>query len=145
MPEIIQISLLQFVRFSILSAVVYGLYRGVLFIANRFPRRHGSTETWDAVEFLYRVPSGIIGFLILGYMIICIGSMIGAASYGLHGIWSPWSIFMHGMNSMVGIVGCTVIFGATVFGIYQDHPPTRLRILGIIGIASFLVGLWSRW
>ena len=145
MPEIIQIGILQFVRFSILFAIAYGLYRLALFLTTRFSRQHGSGETWDAVEFLYRIPSGIFGFLILTYAVICIGSMIGSGSLGIHGIWSPWSIFVDGMGSVIGIVSCAITFGATVFGIYQDYPTTRLKILGIIGISSFVVGLWSRW
>lgn len=49
------------------------------------------------------------------------------------------------MNSLIGIAGCAVIFGATVFGIYEDYPPTRTKLLGVSGMAAFLIGLASQW
>ncbi len=49
------------------------------------------------------------------------------------------------MDSLTGFAGCAVIFGATVFGIYEDFPPTRTKLPGLSGMTAFLIGLASQW
>ncbi len=148
MPEHLEIAFESFLRLGVTFALIYGLYHLVLFIASRLRgrfSRDGSREAWDSVEILYRIPFGVFGFLVLNYSAICIGSTIGSAGGGIHGMASPLIIFFYGMNSLAGLAGCAVIFGATVFGIYTDYPPTRTKLLGVSYTAAFFIGSASRW
>lgn len=150
MPEIVSIALLNFVLLAIGVALLYVLCRLIRFTIALLPEglsRSDENDTWDQVGLLYRVPGSIFGFLILDYLVIGLVSSFVAEGIedimwgGLCGIW--W-VFTEGMGNLTGIIGCAGIFAASVFGIYQDHPPTRLKTLAVIAGFSALVGFGFR-
>lgn len=152
MPEVVQIALSQFVKFGLLFALVYGVYRLVRFVISRLPAgifKKETDDTWDGVQLLYSVPSNIFGFLIMDYLIISI--VVILIDEGMRDIFrfelltAPWGIFTNGMDTILGIIGCAGIFAATVFGIYNDYPPTRLKILGVVAFFAALVGIGLRF
>lgn len=138
MPEILQIAFHSFLRFSVIFAVGYGLYRLILFLyshlSGRFSRDR-SRETWDEAELLHRVPSSIFGFLLLDILVVWLIAGIASRTTGrLFHISGE-------IRDSLFLASAAGIFAATVFGIYQDDPPTRLKILGLIACFSALAGI----
>jgi uncharacterized membrane protein len=133
MPEIIQIALATFLRLSIGFALVYGMYRLISLAISHLPEGlfgKSKEETWDGARLVYSVPSSVIGFIILDLLIVFF--FAGFASRILDSLFSlPGEI-----RDLVFLLGCAGIFSLTVFGLYQDHPPTRLKLLGWIAVIA---------
>lgn len=84
---------------------------------------------------IYSLPSSIIGFIILDLFVVIF--FTGFASKFLDRLFS----ISGEIEDLVFLLGCAGIFSLTVFGIYQDHPPTRLKLLGWIAVISVAVGM----
>lgn len=147
MPEVVSIALLNFLKWSTAFAFAYALYRLTRSLVSRIPEGtfgNPTEQSWDGIELLYRVPSSIFGFLIMAYLVIGVVSSLvanGVTGILFGGAVGVWRVFTSGMESLPGIIGCAGIFAATVFGIYQDHRPTRMKTLAVIAAFSGLVGV----
>ena len=138
MPEIIQVALATFFYLSVVFALVYGMYRLIRFAVSRLPEGcigGSKEETWDGARMIYSLPSSIIGFIILDLFVVIF--FTGFASKFLDRLFS----ISGEIEDLVFLLGCAGIFSLTVFGIYQDHPPTRLKLLGWIAVISVAVGM----
>lgn len=150
MPEVVSIAILNFLKFGAAFAILYFLYRLIRFLLSRIPEGafgNTSEQSWDGIELLYRIPSSIFGFLVMDFLVI--GVMSSLVANGIPGILfggavGVWWVLTDGMDSFLGIIGCAGMFAATVFGIYQDHPPTRMKALVVIAAFSGLVGIGFR-
>lgn len=136
MPENIQIALASFLRLSIAFALVYGIYRLISLAISHLPEgRFGRSkeEAWDGARLIYSVPSSVIGFIILNLLIVFFFAEF--ASRALDNLF-----YLSGeIRGLVLLLGCAGIFSLTVFGIYQDHPLTRLNLLGWIAVISVVI------
>jgi len=140
--------------FIIIGAAVFGgiflypyLRIGLERLLLQFKECHGE-DSWERSELLYRVPSSIVGFLALEYLILWLSIGLcadGFSGIGLEDFFSLWLGFLGGLESAIGIIGVFGVVCATAFGIYQDIPELRLKTLGVIALFGALIGLGLRF
>ena len=90
----------------------------------------------------------MVGFLLIEYILLWIA--IGVAAEGLNGlsfssVFSLWHTFLGGLDSLPGLIGAVGILIGTVYGVFQDLPEHRLRVLGVLSGFGVLVGLGLRF
>lgn len=140
MPEILQIAIVTFIRLCVAFALIYGLYRLIAFGISRIPDGifgKPNERTWEGIQLLYTVPTGILAFLVIVFFTVLIVSQCAFMAT------SRWVNLSNDIGNILFLIACGGIFSSMVFGIYQDYPPTRLKILGILAVFSALAGISS--
>ena len=138
MPEILQIAIVIFIRLCVAFALIYGLYRLIAYGISRIPDGifgKPKERTWEGIQLLYTVPTGIIGFIVVAFFTVLIVSRCVLI------VTSRWVNLSSDTGNILFLIACGGIFSSLVFGIYQDYPLTRLKILGIIALFAALAGI----
>ena len=137
MPETLQIAAGTFIRLSIASASVYGVYRVIAYGLSRMPERAPKERTWEGVQLLYTVPTGIFGFIVAVFLVAILAGVAALKAT------ARWLDVPGEIGDMLFLLSCAGILTSFVIGLYQDHPPARLKILGVIAGFSALAGIAS--
>lgn len=138
MPEILQIAIVIFIRLCVAFALIYGLYRLIAYGISRIPDGvfgKPKERTWEGIQLLYTIPIGILGFIVVAFFTVLIVSRCVIMAT------SRWVNLSSDIRIILLLIACGGIFSSLVFGIYQDYPPTRLKILGILAVFSALAGI----
>ena len=105
-------------------------------------------DEWDQVSLFYRVPGSTFGFLTLTYLVLWLS--IGL-TYGEEDLFSVacffgvWLGYLHGLDSISGIIGAVGIPFTVIYGVYQDHLPSRMKTLAVLAFFGILLGLGVRF
>lgn len=138
MSETLHIAILTFIRLSVVVALIYGLYRLIAYAISRLPDGifgKPQERTWEGIQLLYSIPTGILGFLVFVIFTVLIVSRCALI------VTRHWVNLSGEMSDALFLLACAGIFSSFVFGLYQDYPPTRLKILGIIAAFSAFAGI----
>ena len=118
-------------------------------VGNLIRRSKDATgDEWDRASLLYRVPSNVVAFLILEYVVLWV--FICTAAEGFRGLslssfFSLWLVLIAGLDSVLGIVGVVGVVCSTVFGVLQDLPEHRIKTLAALGVFGIIFGLGLRF
>ena len=118
-------------------------------VGNLLRRSTDATDAeWDRASLLYRVPSSIVGFLMLEYIVLWITACTAAEGFrglSISSFFSLWLVVVAGLDSFLGIIGVVGVVCLTVFGVLQDLPEHRIKTLGALGVFGIIFGLGFRF